>query len=334
MYYLLAITLALALLLVLNLLVSLAASLAWRVLSPLVENWSARRRAQVIFGLRIQPIAGTFIFITAFLLPSYFLFEPHSSDEVVSAKLALLALISAVGIGTALRRVLKTMRVTRRLTADWLSGAETFTLPNVSLPVYIINHPFPVFAIIGTLRPRIFIARQVLETLDESEIAASITHEFGHLAARDNFKRLLLRICRDLLIISYGEKLDRAWAENVEAAADEYAARAGGKQTALNLASALVKIARLAPADSNPALPASAFLIEGRSCCDVTWRVRRLLEIAASAEFFEKQRRFGADFPLPWVYSSVILVFILFLATDHGFLQKVHFFMELLVAFI
>jgi Zn-dependent protease with chaperone function len=332
MYYLLAITLALALLLVLNFLVSLAADVGWRVLSPLARNWSARRRAQIIFGLRIQPIAGTLIFITFFLLPAYFLFEPHSSDEVVSTNLALLAFISAVGIGTALRRVFKTMRATRRLAADWLACAEPLPLPNVSLPVYVIKHSFPVFAVIGTLRPRIFIARQVLESLGEREIEAAVTHEFGHLAARDNFKRILLRTCRDLLIISYGEKLERAWAENVEAAADEYAARTGGRETALNLASALVKIARMVPVGSKPSLPASAFLIDGQGC-DVTWRVGRLLEIAGSTEFFEKRQRFGADFPL-WVYSSALFVFILFLATDHSFLQKVHFCVEILVAFI
>jgi len=332
MYYLLAITLALALLLVLNFLVSLLATIAWRVLSSLAENWTAARRAQIIFGLRIQPMAGTLVFITIFLLPAYFLFEPHSSDEVVSSKLALLALISVVGIGTALRRVLKTMLVTRRLVSNWLACAETLALPNVSIPVYIINHSFPVFAIVGMLRPRMFIARQVLESLEEREIDAAITHEFGHLAAHDNFKRILLRICRDLLIIPCGEKLDRAWSENVEAAADEHAARAGGRQTALNLASALVKIARMVPEDSNPALPASAFLIDGQSG-DVTWRVRRLLEIAGSTEFFEKRQRISLGFPL-WAYSAVIFVFILFLATDHSFLQKVHFCLELIVAFI
>jgi Zn-dependent protease with chaperone function len=332
MYYLLAITLALALLLVLNFLVSLLATIAWRFLSPVAENWSAPRRAQVIFNLRIQPIVGTLVFITFFLLPAYFLFEPRASDEVVSSKLALLALISAAGIGTALRRVWKTMRATNRLVADWLDRAEPVTIPNVSIPVYTINHSFPVFAIVGTLRPRMFIARQVLESLEEREIEAAIAHEFGHLAAHDNFKRILLRICRDLLIIPCGEKLDRAWTENVEASADEHAARTGGKQTALNLASALVKIARIVPQDSNSALPASAFLIDGRSR-DVTWRVRRLLKIAGSNGFFERRRRFNPDFPL-WIYSGVVVIFILFLATDHGFLQKVHFYMEHFVAVI
>lgn len=330
MYYLIAITLSLAVLLVLNFLVSLLATIVWRVLSPLAQNWSARRRAQLIFGLRIQPMVGTLVFITVFLLPAYFLFEPHPTDEVVSTKLALLAVISAAGIATALRRVFKTMRATARLVSDWLDHAEELTIPGVAIPVYKIRHSFPVFAIVGTLRPRMFIAGQVLESLGEKEVEASIAHEFGHLAARDNFKRILLRICRDLLIIPCGERLDRAWAENVEAAADEHAARSGGRQTALSLASALVKIARMVPVGTIPALTASAFLIGGQTC-DVTWRVRRLLEIAGNTEFFEKRRRFWTGFP-QWIYTTAIFIFILFLATDQSFLKEVHFCVELIVA--
>jgi Zn-dependent protease with chaperone function len=260
------------------------------------------------------------------------LFEPDESGEIVSAKLALLALLSGVGIWMTARRVWKTLRVTRRLVADWLTAGEAITISGVSVPVYLIEHPFPVFAIVGTFRPRMFIARQVFETLDEREIAAAVTHEHGHLAAHDNFKRLLLRICRDLLIVPCGETLDRAWAENVEASADEYAARKGGRQTALNLASALVKIARLMPEGSKPALPASAFLIDGQSC-DITWRVTRLLDIAGDGAFFEQRERFSPSFPV-WVYSGLVFTFILLLATDLSFLQKIHFCLELIVAFV
>jgi Zn-dependent protease with chaperone function len=330
MYYLIAVTLSLAVLLVLNFLVSLLATIIWRVLSPLVQNWSARRRAQLIFGLRIQPIIGTLVFITAFLLPAYFLFEPHATDEVVSVKLALLAVISVAGIATAFRRVFKTLRVTARMVSGWLENAEQLTFPGVSIPVYKISHSFPVFAIVGILRPKMFIAGQVLESLEEREVRAAIAHEFGHLAARDNFKRILLRICRDLLIISCGESLDRAWAENVEAAADEHAAQNGGRQTALSLASALVKIARMVPVGTNPVLNSSAFLINGQTA-DITWRVKRLLVISENAEFFEKKRRFWGGFP-QWAYPALIFTFLMFLATDQSFLKDVHFCVELIVA--
>jgi len=80
-----------------------------------------------------------------------------------------------------------------------------------------------VIAVVGSIRPRLFVAGQVLDSLTDEEMLAAIAHECGHLAA-DNFKRVLLRACRDMLtIVPCGRSLDRAWAENAEAAADESA---------------------------------------------------------------------------------------------------------------
>ena len=106
-----------------------------------------------------------------------------------------------------------------------------------------------------------FIASQIFDSLNEQELQAAIAHEYGHLVARDNFKRTLMRVCRDLLVFPFGRSLDNAWAENVESAADEYAAQTGGNLTAINLASALVKIARIVPNNSKPAMPSGTFLL-------------------------------------------------------------------------
>jgi hypothetical protein len=79
---------------------------------------------------------------------------------------------------------------------------------------------------------------------------------------RDNLKRALMRACRDVLVIvPCGRILDRDWSEVAEAAADEHAARAGAT-VALDLASALIKIARLIPEGVKPTMPAGAFLID------------------------------------------------------------------------
>ena len=108
---------------------------------------------------------------------------------------------------------------------------------------------------VGAIRPRLFIADHVLESLSEEELAAAIAHEYGHLAAHDNFKRSVMRVSRAaLLLIPCGRSLDRAWSEASESAADEYAAQQSSL-VALNLASALVRIAqddseRAAPGDS------------------------------------------------------------------------------------
>ena len=329
MYFLLGTSLMLALLLVLNLSVSTAASVLWRFIAPAANSWTARRRARIIFALRIFPCACAIVFVAAFLLPAYLLFEPQSSKEIVSAKLALLALVSVVGVAVAACRVFATWWRTRRVVADWLARAEPIAVADVKIPVYRINHPFPVIAVIGTFRPRMFVAGQIFASLDGEEFQAAIRHEIGHLAARDNFKRMLMRVSRDLLVFPFGRSLDRAWSENVESAADEYAAQTGGKSAALNLASALVKIARIAPPNAKPAMPAGAFLIEAQTA-DVTGRVRNLLMLAEIKIVPEKYRRFRLENAF-WIYASGFFVFMMPLAASDTILHKIHFALEALV---
>jgi len=147
------------------------------------------------------------------------------------------------------------------------------------MPAQCIEHSFPVVAVVGSLRPRLFIARTVIETLSQEELTAALAHETGHMIARDNLKRGLLRACRDVLtLLPCGRFLDGHWSEAAEAAADEYAASAG-KGVALDLAAALVKIARLVPAGATPIVPAGALLI-GNNIGAIAWRVHRLTELA------------------------------------------------------
>jgi Zn-dependent protease with chaperone function len=168
------------------------------------------------------------------------------------------------------------------LLRKWLASAEQIRLAGVGFPAFRIRHPFPIIAVVGTIRPRLFIAQHVLSTLSDQELTAAIAHECGHLAARDNLKRLVLRACRGaLIIVPCGRKLDRAWAESAECAADEHAAQEN-PTTALDLASALVKIARMVPAGSHAAMPVAAFLVGNEEARGVNARVGRLLEIAST----------------------------------------------------
>ncbi len=328
MYFLLGISLMLALLLVLNLLVSAAANGLWRALAPLAKNWTARGQARIIFALRIFPLAAALVFVTAFLLPAYFLFEPHSSSETVGFKLALLSFASTIGIAIAALRVFGTWWRTKRLVADWLANADLISVADVEIPVYRIRHSFPVIAIVGAFRPRMFVAEQVFASLDDNEFRAAICHEYGHIAARDNLKRTLMRICRDLLIFPFGRSLDQAWTGNIESAADEYAARIGGKSAALNLASALVKIARIAPRGAKPAMPSGAFLIE-TATADITWRVRCLLRLAEIKIFPAEQRNFKLKNTF-WIYAGAFLA-VLFLINHYDVLYKIHLALESVV---
>ena len=247
MYELLGISLVLTALLTINAGASAAAAALWRLLERPLQRCAANTRAEILFFMRVGPPAIAIVIVAVFLIPSYLAYEPYRSGEFISNKLGALALLSAVGVALALWRGIHSWIATHSLVGRWLSIASPITISQINIPTFRIPHSFPIIAVVGTARPRLFIAERVLESLTEDELIAAIAHEGGHLAARDNLKRVLMRACRDMLaIVPCGRSIDRAWAENAEAAADEHAAERGSA-VALNLASALVEIARMVP---------------------------------------------------------------------------------------
>jgi len=282
MYTFLGITLVLALLLTINATATMLSAGFGRLFKPWLWKCSARTRAEILFVMRIGPPVLAIIAIVAFMIPSYVAYEPHATDESVSWKLGTLAALSAVGVSLAIWRGIRSWLATRSLLRDWLAASTRIELDATNVPTYILDHSFPIIAVVGAFRPRLFIANHVFESLSEEELAAAITHEYGHLAARDNFKRSVMRVSRAaLLLIPCGRSLDRAWSDASESAADEYAAQKSSL-VALNLASALVRIARMIPNGQQQNMPAavSAFLNEDTPGVKV--RVRRLVELAAT----------------------------------------------------
>jgi Zn-dependent protease with chaperone function len=319
MFYLLIVCLSLSALLTINALASLGAAALWRAIKRAARRWPARTRAQVVFALRVFPLASALIGVAALILPSYLTYEPWPPDEVVTAKLAALTLISAGGIGLALWRGFSSWRATRRLVADWLRLAEVIHPEGAPISAHRIRHPFPVIAVVGVIRPRLFIASQIFDSLSPNEITAALRHEAGHLVRRDNLQRVLMRACHDVLMI--GRSLDRDWGAATEAAADEHAAREGAA-VALDLAAALIKIARLVPAGAKPTLPAGAFLIDDE-VDGVVWRVRqlaRLAEMSAAAA----ERGAAAMHLAMWAGSCVFLAGVAYIVASPAGLAKVH----------
>jgi Zn-dependent protease with chaperone function len=327
MYHLLGACLALAALLVINALGSLVAAGVWRGwLARCARSWSAATRARVIFALRAFPSVCAAACVTLLLLPSYIVHEPRQTKEVVSLKLAALALFSLTGIGLALWRGLAAWRETRRLAADWMRHGEPVRLEGLAIPAYRIRHAFPVIAVVGSIRPRLFIASQVLDSLTDDELSAALAHESAHLALRDNLKRVWLRVCRDLLtIIPCGRGLDRAWFEASEAAADERAARAGAS-FAINLASTLVKIARMAPNGASATMPAGAFLID-ESVGGVACRVRHLTQLTGNGGAYDGRRAAALRLAV-WVCPAAFFVALAAAAAHVEILATTHLIIE------
>jgi len=282
MYELLGICVVLAALMLLNAAASLAAALVWRLIAPLARSCSARTQSDLLFTLRFAAPVLAAIVVAVFLIPSYLDYEPRATAEVVSLKLAALASLSAASVTFALWRTIRSWLATAALRKQWLASAKRIHVPGIDVPAFSISHRFPIIAIVGTLRPQLFIAGDVLSALTPDEMAAAIAHECGHLAARDNLKRTLLRIARDsLFLIPFGRAVDRVWAETAESAADEFAARQS-PVVALNLASALVRIAKMVPAGARADVPLGAYLVGAEETQGVKSRIRRLIEISSN----------------------------------------------------
>ncbi|MEO6725001.1 MAG: M48 family metalloprotease [Blastocatellia bacterium] len=329
MYELLGICLALTCLLTLNALASLLTGAVWRLLQTRAQSWPATARAQLLFALRVFPGVAAIICVAALLLPAYIAHEPRQEAEGVSLKLGVIAAISAAGLLMAAWRGLAAWLATRKLIANWTRNSEPLPLEQSPIPAYRLRHSFPIIAVVGTFRPRLFIADHLFDSLKPKELTAAIAHECGHLASSDNLKRALLRACRNALtIVPCGRLLDREWAAASEAAADEFAARNGG-ETALDLAAALVKIARLVPAGARPAMPTSALLI-GEDAGGIAERVLSLVRLATTAQTEET-----SSLVIPaslWLSFGALVTAALLIATNPHLLAAIHNLIEIAVS--
>ena len=334
MYEFLGITLVLALLLTINATATLAAAGMARACKPILWKCSARTRAEILFVMRIGPPVIAIVAIAVFMIPSYLRYEPYATNETVGWKLGMLASISAIGVALAIWRGVRSWLATRSLLKQWLAASTPIKLDTITVPTFVFEHSFPIIAVVGAIRPRLFIAGRVLESLTEAELAAAIAHEYGHLAAQDNFKRSVMRISRAaLLLIPCGRWLDRAWSEASESAADEHAAQQSS-QVALDLASALVRIARMIPNGQRTTLPAavSGFLVEN-DAPGVKVRVSRLVELAST-----DPRLLVSSAPLfrfvPWFVLTLVVVLSVTIESRPQVLAAVHEFVEHVVAFL
>lgn len=281
MYLLLCITLVLAVLLAINLVASSVIGVFRQIFSRRALALPATTASRLFFILAIAPPIVGIIFVCTILIPAYIIHEPPDAEERIGIGLAVAALLSVIGITAAVWRVFGSWWTTRRLIREWLRDAEAMVIEGVTIPVFRVSTDFPVLAIVGAVSPKMFVASLVLENLNERELSAAFAHECGHLAARDNLCRILIRISRDLLVFPVWRSIERDWSETAETAADEHAARTNDT-TALDLASALIKIARIVPRGGSASLlPSGTYLIAEDSEL-ISRRVRRLVAIAGS----------------------------------------------------
>jgi len=244
--------------------------LLWRRLPPL-EPGTAARRARGLFALGLLPSALAATLVGAVLLPAFFLYEPRDASDAAGPLLALMALAGAALLGAGAWRGASEARLTRTLVRRWMLLATPLRLPGLELEAYRFDARFPVVSVVGQRRPRLFVSHRVLEACDPDELRVILAHEAAHVAARDNLRRALLSAAADPLALSpLGRRLRHEWHEAAEAAADEGAA-GEDPGARLALASALVRLARLA---TRPEPLPGAAVLDG---APVASRVRHLL---------------------------------------------------------
>jgi Zn-dependent protease with chaperone function len=223
---------------VLSLLVGLA--LSW--VAPRAGGFPARRAATLLF-LGLLPSLGGLVAALGLALPAWIVHEPRGSGEAAGPVLVALAAAGAALVlaraGAALLDLWRTSRLARRWSA---AGRPVVGLP---LPATRFAHEFPVAAVVGLRRGRLFLADGLLGALSSEELDGVVAHEAAHCAARDNLKRLLLRASPDLLALSGpGARLRQAFEEAAEREADD---RACARVSPLVLARALLRVAALVP---------------------------------------------------------------------------------------
>lgn len=250
-----------------NAAMSLAAWMIGRVLVRRPDPLGAER----VLAVRLLPATVSLVFVLAVFLPAHWRLEPAESDESFGL---LLGTAGAAGLCLAMRALWRTVRsgLAGHRFAVLLRGAahpaagevlELGGLPGVSLA--------------GIWRPRIVIGPDARAALTPAELDVAISHEVAHRRSRDNLKRFLMYVSPDLFgWTAVARQLEDRWQAEAECEADAEAVRGDGHR-ALVLASALVKVARLATvAGAHPVSPAwasSAFHVP--TLLEV--RVRRLL---------------------------------------------------------
>lgn len=230
-------------------------------------------RASTLLKLRWVPLSLA-LAASAITLVSFYFFEQRDAPESTGLVLQLLAALATAMWAVAMLKATVGFLATRRLVREWTAVASPITLPETRLPAFVIDHVFPMVAVVGIMRPRLFIARSVVEACPPAELRAILAHEQQHVEARDNLRRRLLSATPDLLAwLPISRRLREAWHDAAEEAADDAAGKLGDDGRVV-LAEALIRVARLASGrDLAHALPASA-LYRGE---DLERRIRRLL---------------------------------------------------------
>src|ERR1051325_4521209 len=201
--------------------------------------------ANLLFTIRVLQVLMALLATFGFVLPALLKFEPRSTGEPVGWPLLALAILGGCVLLVMLVRAATILRSTRRVAANWRRRSTKLRLESADVPVYCLDgtNPGSVLAVLGFLRPKIFVAKQIVDTLTPAELIATVEHERAHVNSFDNLKQFALKVTRIPRWLRVSAKSDSAWTNAYEIAADEAALASG--ISILDLSGALIKVAAL-----------------------------------------------------------------------------------------
>ena len=291
---------------------SLLVSGGWEFADEGFVHLRAKHRADLLFLFRILPVIGAGAFTVLFVVPSFLLLEPRTSPEglgeipVALAGCALLWLgAGGFNAGVAYIRA-------RNTVIACLADA-TLLFSRSSVPVFCIRLTAPTLTLVGIGASKVLLSEAAAKALTAPELDVALEHEIAHARRRDNLKKLLFRLCT----FPGMSPLEFAWAEAEEMAADDAAVTC--VQRALDLASALIKLSRLAPVYSEDCLTTSlaqrpAASVNRRIERLMTWNEERVPVREKRAKWYATGALLGAAVMLVPAYVTIIQ--IIHLATE------------------
>lgn len=243
MFYALAITLSLAVMFLVMAITALLCVPAAKLLGKRTGSFSPGLAANILFAVRLLPLGLACLVTLGFALPAFVEFEPAATGEGISWRLVFLAIAGATVLLVLAFRATRILAATYRAQKQWIASSERLHVAGVDSPVHCVRGRSSLLAVTGIFRSRIFVAKEIVESLSAEELSAALAHELAHVASFDNLKQLLLRITRLPGWLSMLHTDDAAWTSASEVAADRTALSGGA--SALDLSSALVKVGRL-----------------------------------------------------------------------------------------
>ena len=288
---------------------SLAVSFAWHSIWLQIQRHPARRIADLLFTLRLLPLASAAVITAVFTVPSFVLLEPRTIVEpvgeiplVLGICGAALGLFGVVNAALAMRRASRTIR-------QWTYEAQPIEA-SAPVPVLRIARKIPPMMAAGIARPTVLVSSAAEFMLSTHELQSALNHEVAHVRRRDNLKKLLLRF----VAFPGMTALETVWLEASEMAADDAAVASASE--ALDLAAALIKLSRLGPVESQVDLTAA--LVHSPASV-MNARVERLIAWSEDRRALEQPRR------SPWLgVSAGMATIVAFGVTYSQLLIHVH----------